>query len=413
MNAGGAAGPGSRSAKSGDPGFGTEREHLESERDFLLASLADLDREHEAGDLDDGDYERLRDDYTARAADVLRSLDALDASAGRSPRGSRRDAPVDGGSRRRAAGAGSRTEAGDLDQVAPSAADDKRSMWRWAAVVTVIAALTGVLVVQAAGDRGSGGISGDIRQSSTGLLADARDAFAEGDAERALRLYDEVLEQAPTNIEALTYKAWVGRNSGALTEQEALDLLDRALEVNPRHPDAMVFRSIVLDRLGRPGEAADQLIAVGVDLVPTYMVQMVTGFGITLAGTLASGGDPAKANETLDHVLELDPGNVTALATKGSLLAAVAEVAEGEDRTQIAASASATMDRAVEAAEDDPNELPAALLARAEVRARLGDTAGALQDLDRLDEMGVPEELARRAAAVRGSLPGGGPTGSS
>lgn len=44
---------------------------LEEQRDFLLRSLTDLDREHDAGDLDDHDHAELRDDYTARAAEVI------------------------------------------------------------------------------------------------------------------------------------------------------------------------------------------------------------------------------------------------------------------------------------------------------------------------------------------------------
>jgi hypothetical protein len=40
---------------------------------FLLESLRDLEREHEAGDIDDADYEALRDDDTARAAAALRA----------------------------------------------------------------------------------------------------------------------------------------------------------------------------------------------------------------------------------------------------------------------------------------------------------------------------------------------------
>ena len=42
--------------------------HLEEEREFLLRSLRDLEREREAGDIDDDDYRTLHDDYTARAA---------------------------------------------------------------------------------------------------------------------------------------------------------------------------------------------------------------------------------------------------------------------------------------------------------------------------------------------------------
>ncbi|MBV8305542.1 MAG: hypothetical protein JOZ04_15120, partial [Acidimicrobiia bacterium] len=39
---------------------------LEEQRRFLLQSLKDLDREREAGDIDDLDYRTLKDDYTAR-----------------------------------------------------------------------------------------------------------------------------------------------------------------------------------------------------------------------------------------------------------------------------------------------------------------------------------------------------------
>ena len=48
---------------------------LEEERRFLLRSLADLEREHDAGDIDDVDYATLRDGYTVRAAAVLREID--------------------------------------------------------------------------------------------------------------------------------------------------------------------------------------------------------------------------------------------------------------------------------------------------------------------------------------------------
>jgi cytochrome c-type biogenesis protein CcmH/NrfG len=48
---------------------------LESERDFLLRSIADLENERDAGNLDDERYRELKDDYTARAAAVLRSIE--------------------------------------------------------------------------------------------------------------------------------------------------------------------------------------------------------------------------------------------------------------------------------------------------------------------------------------------------
>ena len=61
---------------------------LEEERRFLLRSLTDLEREHDAGDVDDLDYETLKDGYTARAADVLRRIEAGQARI--APRSRRR-----------------------------------------------------------------------------------------------------------------------------------------------------------------------------------------------------------------------------------------------------------------------------------------------------------------------------------
>jgi cytochrome c-type biogenesis protein CcmH/NrfG len=52
-----------------------DRKGLEAERDFLLRSLDDLDDERLAGNVDDGTYQALHDDYTARAAAVIRSLE--------------------------------------------------------------------------------------------------------------------------------------------------------------------------------------------------------------------------------------------------------------------------------------------------------------------------------------------------
>src|SRR5919198_2504428 len=48
---------------------------LESERDFLLRSIADLETERDAGNLDEERYRALKDGYTARAAAVLRSIE--------------------------------------------------------------------------------------------------------------------------------------------------------------------------------------------------------------------------------------------------------------------------------------------------------------------------------------------------
>lgn len=56
------------------------RESLEAEREFLLKSLDDLERERAEGGIDDATYQTLRSDYTARAAEVLRELKGAKSS---------------------------------------------------------------------------------------------------------------------------------------------------------------------------------------------------------------------------------------------------------------------------------------------------------------------------------------------
>jgi cytochrome c-type biogenesis protein CcmH/NrfG len=63
------------------------RRQLEEERDFLMQSLDDLELERESGGIDDESYAELHDDYTARAAAVIRTLrDGVDVTPARAPR---------------------------------------------------------------------------------------------------------------------------------------------------------------------------------------------------------------------------------------------------------------------------------------------------------------------------------------
>jgi tetratricopeptide (TPR) repeat protein len=60
------------------------RRQLEDERDFLMQSLDDLELERESGGIDDESYRELHDDYTARAAAVIRTLrDGVDVTPAR------------------------------------------------------------------------------------------------------------------------------------------------------------------------------------------------------------------------------------------------------------------------------------------------------------------------------------------
>lgn len=196
---------------------------LEDQRDFLLRSLDDLEREHEAGDVDEHDYAALKDDYTARAAAMLRAI-----AAGRSPSRARRRRPV-----------------------------GRRAVTLFG--VLAFAGLAGLLVAQASGRRDAGELgSGDIRQSVTEKLNEARQLFSEGDAEAAIALYDEVLVDQPTNAEALTYKGWalytlVGDQEAALSA-----LLDAAT-AQPDYPDVHAFLAVVFFRSGLVEQADREL----------------------------------------------------------------------------------------------------------------------------------------------------------
>ena len=50
---------------------------LQEQRDFLLNSLRDLEREHKFGDIDDQDYESLRKEYVSRAAAVIKQIEKV------------------------------------------------------------------------------------------------------------------------------------------------------------------------------------------------------------------------------------------------------------------------------------------------------------------------------------------------
>jgi tetratricopeptide (TPR) repeat protein len=195
---------------------------LEDQRDFLLTSLDDLEREHVAGDVDDHDYAELRDDYTARAARVIR---AIETHRARAPK--------------------------------PRAAKVPRRTLVVGAGVVAFALLAGFLVAQASGRRQAGDtLTGDIRASATELLEQARALGAERRLDEAIAAYDEVLEVDPDNVEAMTYKGWMQLQSG---DQQGVVTLVDAAELDPGYPDVHFFLAWALHGLGRDDGALASL----------------------------------------------------------------------------------------------------------------------------------------------------------
>jgi tetratricopeptide (TPR) repeat protein len=231
---------------------------LMDERDFLLRSLADLEREHDAGDVDDHDYETLKDDYTARAARAIRAVDSHQARAraARRPRSWRRIVAAIAG-------------------------------------VLAFAVLAGVLVAQASGRRGSGeALTGDIRQSTRADLAEALQTASEGDYAGAIAMYDEVLADEPANVEALTYKGWLQFQSG---DGAGIESLIAAAEADPDYAPTHAFLAVILEQAGRTDAALAELDRLDALDPPPYILELVAGLRERLEAAAATPPSTAPA----------------------------------------------------------------------------------------------------------------------
>jgi len=197
---------------------------LEEERRFLLRSLTDLEREHDAGDVDDLDYQTLKDGYTVRAANVLRQID-------------------------------------DGRDALPAAKPRRRSR-TVAVVAAVVVGSVGVgfILAGAWGERSSG-------QEITGLtpgdesrivLTNARDAMGAGDFATANALFAEVIEmeraRGRENAEAVAYFGWTlalltrqnpDQSNAAERFAAAALALGQATEIEPDYADPYCFLAIV------------------------------------------------------------------------------------------------------------------------------------------------------------------------
>jgi tetratricopeptide (TPR) repeat protein len=243
---------------------------LEEERDFLLRSLRDLEREHDVGDVDGDDYETLKDDYTARAAAALRAIETRrSALAARRPPGDRRRRNV------------------------------------IAALVVLFAVVLGVGVAQASGRRGGNDeITGDIRQSARDKTLAARQAMGDQQYREAIGLFDEVIAMSPSNVEAHTYKGWllvlVSRQSDPGPDQELLrsrarESLNRAVELDARSPDARIFRASLLSDTGEPAAGIADLDALQPSDIPPELQPRVTSLRTRLQEQQAAATSPPTA----------------------------------------------------------------------------------------------------------------------
>jgi cytochrome c-type biogenesis protein CcmH len=216
----------------------------EEQREFLLRSLDDLDAERAAGNIDDATYQRLHDDYTARAAITVRAM---------------RD--------------GTETETGATD--GPS--QTRRHRVLVIGGLIVFAAVAATTMAFALGARLPGGtVTGNSQAGSEvstaargralkaavtkrpddaeARLALARFQMGRRDLSAALESFRVAAGLDPTNAEPFAYSGWIIRLQGF--PDQALQLLDKAVAVNLSYPDAHFFRGYVLLRdLKQPARA--------------------------------------------------------------------------------------------------------------------------------------------------------------
>ena len=199
---------------------------LESERDFLLRSIADLETEREAGNLDDERYRTLRDDYTARAAAVLRSI-----------------------------------EEGQDAAPAPAPVPRKRKLLTGGAVLAfvVVAALA---LAAASGNRRDG-------QTITGNAQGAKPEEASA-ADRKAALERQLQEHPDDPAAHLVYARFLIETSdpnagGAWPPPDAVKAYLKAAQLDPKNPEANAYAGWTLFLATQNSEADPKTTAELID----------------------------------------------------------------------------------------------------------------------------------------------------
>ena len=366
------------------PGHDPDTEELA----FLERSLADLDDERDAGDISETDYRSLSSLYTERVAAVR----------GRAGRGG-------------------------------AAASGERRSWRRPLAILVIVAMlgtgVGIGLASALGHRTSADTAtGDIRQSSRGMLFEAQEHMAAGRWAEAGEIYAAVVAAQPSSAEALAWWGWMELLRGDLLAAD--ERIAAAVTADPLYPDARVFGAVVTLRLGRPDDAAAHLDAFDAVDPPPLMVELVETYELrprilaarlaaaegagdittvesllegsaademaAAARHLADGGQVVLAARLFGTALQADPTNVRALVGRGAILTSQ-DFAAFED---LLAEGLRALDRAVELAPDDPE----ARFWRGLALANLGLFDQALADLDHLTTLDAPAGLLAEATRL-------------
>ncbi len=214
------------------PDTGGERWYLDDEREFLLRSIDDAAREHDAGDLSDSDYDVLLARDRSRLAAVEAELAVLGP-----------EEPAD------AAGP-------ESPDVPP-----RRRYGRWSRVGIVVACgfivAGAVILVDHAvspalpGQAPSGTVTLSKAQQIEDQLAAAAVLTEELEGQQALELYNKVLTEDPDDPDALAAGGWLEWNAGvtgksAAAEQAGRQSEEKAVRVAPDFYGGHLYLGLIL-----------------------------------------------------------------------------------------------------------------------------------------------------------------------
>ena len=226
-----------------------DRWYLTDEREFLLRSLDDADRERAAGDLSDEDHAVLVARDSARLAEVEAELAALvpeQTAPAPAPAPAPASRPAEGGPERH-----------------------PLPLWRRIGIVAAclcIAAGLAILVthfVQARqpGQASSGSVSLSQAQLIEQQLQQALALNNQGNTKGALELYDKVLSEDPSNPAALAYAGYLQWNVGSSAHVASLVKIGRAeietsIRNSPSYFQGHLFYGLVLENQDHNDAAA-------------------------------------------------------------------------------------------------------------------------------------------------------------
>jgi tetratricopeptide (TPR) repeat protein len=222
---------GARQPGTGRPDTGGERWYLDDERDFLLRSIDDAAREHDAGDLSDSDHDVLLSRDRSRLAEVEAELAAL---------GPEEPAVAE-------------PESSDVPP--------RRRYGRWRRVGIVVACgfivAGAVILVDHAvspalpGQASSGTVTLSKAQQIEDQLAAASVLTEDGDGQQALELYNKVLTEDPDDPYALAAGGWLEWNAGvsgksAAAVQAGRQSEEKAVRVAPGFYGGHLYLGLIL-----------------------------------------------------------------------------------------------------------------------------------------------------------------------